>query len=90
MPEADPREVRLREIIKTWQPLSKEPLTLGDAEEILWSVRGFFDTLAKIAAETKTGKSEGSAMEDERSSGGLLRSDTTFGSLGGRPALIHG
>jgi len=54
MPEADSQVVRLRRIIEVWQPYSKEPLTLADAEEILWSVGGFFDTLAKIDAEAKS------------------------------------
>ena len=41
----------LDETIRVWQPLSKEPLTYGDAEEIVENVVGYFRTLRRCAAE---------------------------------------
>ena len=47
--------------IQTWQPLSKEPLTYTDAEEILRNTVGFFRVLMEAAGEAKR------EQEEERS-----------------------
>jgi len=41
----------LRRTIEVWQPHSKKPLTLTDAEEILINVRNFFDLLERWVRE---------------------------------------
>ena len=41
----------LDETIRVWQPLSEEPLTYGDAEEIAENMVGYFNTLLRWAAE---------------------------------------
>ena len=41
----------LDETIRVWQPLSKEPLTYADAEEITESMVGYFGTLLRWARE---------------------------------------
>ena len=41
----------LDETIRVWQPLSKEPLTYADAEEITENVVGYFGTLRRWATE---------------------------------------
>lgn len=38
----------LRETIRVWQPLSREPLTAADAHEICESMVGFFTVLKRI------------------------------------------
>lgn len=44
-------EAFLEDTIKAWQPLSAEPLTMADAQEIAESVVGFFSALARCAKE---------------------------------------
>ena len=44
-------EAFLKETIEAWQPLSAEPLTMADAEEIAESMTGFFTVLARCAKE---------------------------------------
>ena len=46
----------LNETIRVWQPLSKEPLTYADAEEITENMLGLFKVLLKIDQETKAGE----------------------------------
>ena len=41
----------LKETIEVWQPLSAEPLTMADAQEIAESMTGFFAALARCAKE---------------------------------------
>jgi len=41
-------EAFLRRTIKEWQPLSKEPLTLADAQEICDNMVGLFQVLVRI------------------------------------------
>lgn len=41
----------LRGTIEVWQPLSVEPLTMADVQEIAESVTGFFSALARCAKE---------------------------------------
>ena len=43
----------LNETIRVWQPLSKEPLTYADAEEITENMVGYFKVLLKIDEELK-------------------------------------
>lgn len=43
----------LKHTIEVWQPLSREPLTMADAQEIAESMTGFFAALARCAAEAK-------------------------------------
>ena len=58
-------EAFLKETIKVWQPLSHEPLTRADAEEIATSVLGFFAALARCAKERETeGGRDGSSKAD--------------------------
>ena len=45
----------LGETIRVWQPLSKEPLTYADAEEIAENVVGYFKVLLKIAERLRFG-----------------------------------
>jgi len=47
-------EALLRETIEVWQPLSREPLTMADAQEIAESMTGFFAALARCAREAGT------------------------------------
>ena len=44
-------ETFLKATVKTCQPLSREPLTLADAQEIAESMTGFFAALARCAKE---------------------------------------
>ena len=48
----DVHRERLPRFIGIWQPRSKEPLRLADAEEIMWSVRTFAKWLAEIDTVT--------------------------------------
>jgi hypothetical protein len=50
-------EERLREVIKLWQPRSKEPLTLADAAVIMHNVRRFRDVLLEIDARQRSADS---------------------------------
>ena len=43
----------LDETIRVWQPLSKEPLTYANAEEIIENTVGYFKVLLKIDEEVK-------------------------------------
>lgn len=43
----------LDETIRVWQPLSKEPLTYADAEEITENMVGYFNTLLRWEAEAR-------------------------------------
>lgn len=47
-------EAFLEMTIKTWQPLSKQPLTMADAQEIAESMIGFFAALARCAKEQRS------------------------------------
>lgn len=44
----------LKDTIATWQPLSAEPLTMADAQEIAASMTDFFSVLARCAKEAGT------------------------------------
>ena len=44
-------ETFLQATVKTWQPLSREPLTMADAEEIAESMTGYFSALARCTKE---------------------------------------
>jgi len=46
-------EAFLRRTIDEWQPLSKEPLTLTDAQEICENVRGLLEVLSRIEQRMK-------------------------------------
>jgi len=47
-------EAFLKATIDAWQPLSAEPLTMADAQEIAESMTGFFAALARCAREAGT------------------------------------
>ena len=49
----------LDETIRVWQPLSKEPLTYADAEEITENMVGLFMVLLKIDEEAKAQGAKG-------------------------------
>ena len=44
-------EAFLKETIEAWQPLSAEPLTMAEAQEIAESMTGFFAALARCVKE---------------------------------------
>ncbi len=46
-------EVFLKRTIDEWQPCSKEPLTLQDAQEIADNVRGLLEVLSRIEQRMK-------------------------------------
>lgn len=46
-------EAFLKRTIEEWQPLSKEPLTLTDAQEICENVRGLLEVLSRIERRMK-------------------------------------
>ena len=46
----------LDETIRVWQPLSKEPLTYVDAEEIIENAVGYYGTLLRWAEEGSKAK----------------------------------
>ena len=46
----------LDETIRVWQPLSKEPLTHADAEEIIKNAAGYYSTLLRWAKEALKAK----------------------------------
>lgn len=57
-------EAFLKETIKVWQPLSAEPLTMADAEEITESMTGFFAALARCVKEA--GQASAKIPDDRR------------------------
>ncbi len=46
----------LRRTLEFWQPYSKKPLTVADAEEILTNVGNLLDLLERYAREEQMGK----------------------------------
>ena len=46
-------EAFLKRTIEEWQPCSKEPLTLQDAQEIAENVRGLLEVLSRIERRMK-------------------------------------
>lgn len=51
-------EAFLKATLQVWQPLSAEPLTIADAEEISQAVLGFFEALRRCAEEARASSAQ--------------------------------
>ena len=57
-------EAFLRETIEVWQPLSREPLTMTDAQEVAERMTEFFAVLARCAKERRMKEAQDDTLQD--------------------------